>query len=114
MKQSDILTLTDVNRQAQTESQGALKVIEMHLNAIYQLHMTMEDVDGNRIDLDLDPISQPTITPARQVKEGEDANYFTDGEPRIPKLGEIIKAFGKFTEVKSPSKTKKQIYVKSD
>ncbi len=63
------ITSHEVNLGLREESKGSLMMKELHLNKIGQLHITFKDKDGNLIDLDLDPVSQPTITPAEKVNE---------------------------------------------
>ena len=59
-----VISMHDVVFKNQLKSQGSLVMKELHLSAIGQLHITFKDRDGNLIDLDLDPIAPPTITPA--------------------------------------------------
>ncbi len=64
MNKKDVITTDSVNRALRKKSQGALEIVDIHLTAQSVLHLTLEDKEHNRIGLDLDPISQPVITPA--------------------------------------------------
>ncbi len=66
------ITSHEVNLALREESKGSLIMKELHLNKVGQLHITFRDRDGNHIDLDLDPVAQPIITPADKVGEKEE------------------------------------------
>jgi len=68
----DVIQMSDISRKNIQKSQGSLMMKELHLNAIGQLHITFRDKDGNLVDLDLDPVSQPIIKPAG--KKEDEAN----------------------------------------
>ena len=57
------ITTETVGRMNRKKSQGSLKIVDSYLTAQGILHLTFEDDGGNQIDLDLDPMSQPEITP---------------------------------------------------
>ncbi len=114
MNQSSIITMDQVSHQHRHESQGSLEIQELHLDKIGNLHFTLVDEDGNQFDLDIEPITSPTTTPAAKVTEKlAEAQHIPDGVPRIPKTGDIIKLFGKYNKVKRQTmvKRKLQVYV---
>jgi len=58
------ITTEQVGSSKRRESQGSLTLEDSYLTVQGILHLTYVDDAGNKIDLDVDPVSQPVISPA--------------------------------------------------
>ena len=110
------ITMTSVSARNRDKSSGALQIFDIFINQIGQLHLTLEDKDGNLFDTDVEN-SHPVLT----LKQNRADNpppilYVKDGPPRVPAIGDTIKVGGNFVKAKKLSTTaiKKQIYIPAE
>lgn len=55
------ITTADVNLRLRNQSQGSLTIKDIYLTAQGILHLTLEDAEKHTIEVELDPITRPTI-----------------------------------------------------
>lgn len=56
------ITTADVNLRLRNQSQGSLTIKDIYLTAYGGiLHLTLEDAEKHTIEVELDPITRPTI-----------------------------------------------------